>query len=84
MSVSARHRRVERGGLEIESRGGFDVISINPFSLRQVKPRSERGGSRRHSGEGCMKTPLLLATGLWEWLEGVGGVRILPQPLAQF
>lgn len=30
-----------------------------------------------------MKTPLL-AAGLWEWLEGVGGVRILPQPLAQF
>lgn len=56
MSVSARHRRVERGGLEIESRGGFDVISINPFSLRQVKPRSEKG-EQKALGGGVYENP---------------------------
>lgn len=63
MSVSARHRRVESGGLEIESRGGFDMISINPFSLRQVKPRSETG-EQKALGGGVYENPSSPGSGL--------------------
>lgn len=52
MSVSARHRRVESDELEIESRGRFCVISINPFILRQGKPRSERVEQQAPGGRG--------------------------------
>lgn len=77
MSVSERHKLLESEGLEIESRVGFDLIAIYPFNLRQVKPRSVSGEQK-----GCMKTPLLLGVDLWEWPEGLGGLRRLLQSLA--